>query len=112
MVAIIQPGLLAPVKSGVGASKWRGRGEKLKLSVIGLGQCGCNIADELYAVNNYASSFFNRRLEILTDAFAINTDETDLGGFKNIPKDKSHRILIGTLNAHGHGVGKINADAS
>ena len=84
----------------------------MKLSVIGFGQCGCNIADEFYAVNNYAKSIFNGRVEILTDAFAINTDEADLGFFKNIPKDKTHRILIGTLSAFGHGVGKINTDAA
>jgi len=47
----------------------------MKLAVIGFGQAGSNIADELYAVNNYAKSLFNRRIEILTDCFAVNTDE-------------------------------------
>lgn len=84
----------------------------MKLSVIGLGQCGCNITDEFYAVNNYATSILGGRVEILTDAFAINTDEADLGGFKHIPKDKGHRILIGTMATFGHGVGKINVDAA
>jgi cell division GTPase FtsZ len=84
----------------------------MKLSVIGLGQCGCNIADEFYGVNDYARSFFHRRIEILTDAFAVNTDEADLGGFKNIPQDKEHRILIGNMSTYGHGVGKINTDAA
>lgn len=84
----------------------------MKLAVVGLGQCGCNIADEFYAVNNYARSIFNRRIEILTDAFAINTDGTDLGGFKNIPRDSNHRILIGNITTFGHGVGKINYDAT
>lgn len=83
----------------------------MKLSIIGLGQCGCNIADEFYHVNNYSRSILGQRIRILTDVFAINTDETDLGGLKHIPKDKSHRILIGTAAALGHGVGKINTDA-
>jgi len=84
----------------------------MKLVVVGFGQCGGNIADEFYAINNYAKSLFNRRIEILTDAFAINTDEADLGGFKHIPSNKNHRILIGTMSTFGHGVGKINATAA
>ena len=76
----------------------------MKLAVIGLGQCGGNIADQFYSVNNYARSILNRRIEILTDAFAINTDGTDLGGFKNIPRDINHRILIGSISTFGHGV--------
>jgi len=84
----------------------------MKLSIIGLGQCGCNIADVFYNVSRYSESFFNRRISIVTDTFAINTDETDLGGFKHIPRDKGHRILIGTMSAFGHGVGKINSDAA
>lgn len=84
----------------------------MKLVVVGLGQCGCNIADQFYAVNTYAKSFFEGHREILTDAFAINTDETDLSSFRNIPKDNRHRILIGSLNSFGHGVGKINIEAA
>src|SRR5208283_4865010 len=84
----------------------------MKLAVLGFGQCGCNIADQFYAVNNYAKSVFQRRMEIVTDAFAINTDETDLGGFKHIPKDKTHRILVGSMTTFGHGVGKMNMDAA
>jgi cell division GTPase FtsZ len=80
--------------------------------VVGFGQCGCNIADAFYAINRYARSIFNRRIEILTDAFAVNTDEADLGSFTHIPNDKSHRILIGTMKTFGHGVGKINVDAA
>lgn len=84
----------------------------MKLVVVGLGQCGCNIADQFYAVNSYAKSFFEGHREILTDAFAINTDETDLSSFKNIPKDNRHRILLGSLSSNGHGVGKINSEAA
>lgn len=84
----------------------------MKLSVIGLGQCGCNIADLFYDVSRYSQSFFNRHISIVTDTFAINTDEADLSSFKHIPKDKGHRILIGTMDTFGHGVGKINTDAA
>lgn len=84
----------------------------MKLVIVGFGQCGCNIADEFYVVNKYAKSIFNRNIEILTDAFAVNTDEADLGGFRNIPSDKGHRILIGHMKTFGHGVGKINVDAA
>jgi cell division GTPase FtsZ len=84
----------------------------MKLAIVGLGQCGCNIADSFYSMNSYSESFFNRRIEVLTDTFAINTDEADLGGFKHIPKDKNHRILIGTMSTFGHGVGKINTEAA
>ncbi len=84
----------------------------MKIVAVGIGQCGCNIVDEFYATNSYAKSFFNRRIEILTDAFAINTDEVDLVGLRLIPKDRNHRIVIGSLKTLGHGVGKINFDAS
>ncbi len=84
----------------------------MKLVVIGFGQCGCNIADEFYAINNHAKSIFNRKIEILTDAFAINTDEADLGGFRHIPKDRHHRIVIGGVRTFGHGVGKMNVDGA
>ena len=84
----------------------------MKLAIIGLGQCGCNIADIFYDVSNYSQSIFNRRINIVTDTFAVNTDETDLGGFKHIPRDKAHRILIGNMSTFGHGVGKINTEAA
>ena len=75
----------------------------MKVVAIGIGQCGCNIADELYAINNYSKSVFHRNTAILTDAFAVNTDETDLGSLRHIPQDRSHRITIGTSRTHGHG---------
>jgi len=84
----------------------------MKIVAIGIGQCGCNVADDFYAINKYARSFFTRRIEILTDAFAINTAKADLEGFKYIPKDKRHRILIGEMRTLGHGVGKVNTEAA
>ncbi len=84
----------------------------MKIVAVGIGQCGCNIVDEFYSTNSYAKSFFNRRIEILTDAFAVNTDEVDLVGLKVIPQDRNHRIVVGSMTTLGHGVGKINMDAS
>jgi cell division GTPase FtsZ len=84
----------------------------MKIVVIGFGQCGCNIADQFYAINAHAKSTFSRQIEILTDAFAVNTDEADLGGFKHIPTDRHHRIVIGGVRTFGHGVGKKNVDAA
>ena len=84
----------------------------MKLVVIGLGQCGCNIADQFCAIDSYSRSIFNRKIAILTDAFAVNTNEADLGSFKYIPQDKHHRILLGASRTFGHGVGKINATAT
>ena len=84
----------------------------MKIVAIGVGQCGSNIADQFYGINNYAKTIFNRRSNILTDAFAVNTDETDLGGLKYIPKDKRHRIIVGAMRTFGHGVGKINLDGA
>jgi cell division GTPase FtsZ len=82
---------------------------QMKISVIGVGQCGCNIADEFWSINNYSKSFFGRGIEIIVDAFAVNTDEADLSGIRHVPRDKRHRIVIGTAKTFGHGVGKINA---
>lgn len=84
----------------------------MKISVIGIGQCGCNIADEFWNINSYSRSLFGRGIEIVVDAFAVNTDETDLAGIRHIPRDKHHRIIIGTAKTFGHGVGKINMEGA
>jgi len=84
----------------------------MKIVVIGVGQCGGNIADEFWNINGYSRSFFGRGIEIIVDAFVVNTDETDLGGIHNIPRDKKHRIVVGTAKTFGHGVGKINAEGA
>lgn len=78
----------------------------MKLLVIGLGQCGSNIADGFARINRRAKA--RRRIEIVTGAFAVNTDLADLSGLTNIPSDYRHRILIGGRKSGGHGVGKIN----
>ncbi len=78
----------------------------MKLVVIGLGQCGGRIADEFARLNRKAQS--QRGIEIVTGAFAVNTDIADLSGLRRIKPDYQHRILIGDRKTGGHGVGKIN----
>jgi len=70
----------------------------MKLVVVGLGQCGGRLADEFARMNK----------DIITGAFAVNTDEADLTGLRKIPTDYQHRILLGGRKTSGHGVGKIN----
>jgi cell division GTPase FtsZ len=78
----------------------------MKLLVVGFGQCGGRIADEFAALNHKARS--QRKIEIITGAFAVNTDAADLSGLVHIPKSYKHRILIGSRKTGGHGVGKVN----
>jgi len=78
----------------------------MKLLVIGLGQCGSNLADQFARINRRARG--ERGVEIVTGAFAVNTDLADLSGLRHIKSDYRHRILIGGRKTGGHGVGKIN----
>jgi len=78
----------------------------MKLVVVGLGQCGGRLADEFARLNERARS--QRGIEIITGAFAVNTDAADLSGLQTISGDHQHRILIGGRRTGGHGVGKIN----
>ncbi len=78
----------------------------MKLVVIGLGQCGGRVADEFARLNKRARA--HRGMEIVTGAFAVNTDVADLSGLQCIKADYQHRILIGGRKTGGHGVGKIN----
>ena len=78
----------------------------MKLVVIGFGQCGGRIADEFARLNRRARGY--RGIEIITGAFAVNTDVADLSGLTSIRSDYQHRILIGGRKTGGHGVGKIN----
>jgi cell division GTPase FtsZ len=78
----------------------------MKIVVMGFGQCGGRIADEFARLNNRSLS--HRRIEIVTGAFAVNTDAADLSGLSIIRPDYKHRILIGGRITGGHGVGKIN----
>src|SRR4030042_6084591 len=78
----------------------------MRLMVIGLGQCGSRVADEFVRLSKVAKA--HRGTEIITGAFAVNTDQADLTGLNNIGSDYLHRILIGGRKTWGHGVGKVN----
>ena len=78
----------------------------MKLVIVGFGQCGGRIADEFARLNTRARGL--RRLDIITSAFAVNTDIADLSGLHAIKSNYDHRILIGSRKTGGHGVGKIN----
>jgi cell division GTPase FtsZ len=78
----------------------------MKLVVVGFGQCGGRIADEFARLNGRARGL--RGLDIITGAYAVNTDLADLHGLHTIRSDYDHRILIGNKKTGGHGVGKIN----
>lgn len=82
----------------------------MRLVVVGLGQCGGRIADEFARLGKRARS--SRGMDIITSAYAVNTDQADLTGLRTIRPDFQHRILIGGRKAGGHGVGKINEVAA
>ncbi len=78
----------------------------MKLVVVGFGQCGGRIADEFARLNKRARRY--RGIEIIIDAFAVNTDSADLAELETIKAEYQHRILIGAGKTHGHGVAKIS----
>lgn len=77
----------------------------MKLVVIGIGQCGGRIADEFARVQARAMEF--RRLEIILDTFAVNTDAADMASIRSIHNDYQHMILAGAGKTRGHGVAKL-----
>jgi cell division GTPase FtsZ len=78
----------------------------MKLIVVGIGQCGGRIADEFTRLQARAMEF--RRLEIILDSFAVNTDVADMASIRSIRDDYQHRILAGAAKTRGHGVAKIS----
>ena len=78
----------------------------MKLAVIGLGQCGCRIADQFARLDAKAQS--ERKARIAPVVVAANTDQADLTGLKYVKNDFMHRILLGLRQTGGHGVGKLN----
>jgi cell division GTPase FtsZ len=78
----------------------------MKLTVIGLGQCGSRIADHFARLNFRARS--QRKATIAPTVIAVNTDQADLTGLKFIVNDYKHRVLLGLRRTLGHGVGKLN----
>jgi len=71
----------------------------MKLMVIGLGRGGGKIADEFVRLNKKARA--KRGLEIVTDAFAIDTDPADLNSLRAVKPDLQHRILIESPKTDG-----------
>ena len=78
----------------------------MKFMVIGLGQCGGRVADEFVRLDNRAHE--NRGFQILTGAFALDTDSSSLKGLTSIKSDQQ-RMVIGEAKTRGHGVGKDSA---
>jgi cell division GTPase FtsZ len=78
----------------------------MKLMVIGLGQCGGKIADEFARLNKRAR--IQRGIEIITDAFAVDTTPVDLDSLQAIRPDYQHRILIESKRTDGHDVVRIS----
>jgi cell division GTPase FtsZ len=76
----------------------------MRLMVIGFGQCGNRIADEFARLGRRARGW--RGIEIITGAFAVDTDTTALSGLYTIKPDHQQRIVIGETKTRGHGVGK------
>jgi len=78
----------------------------MKLTVIGLGQCGSRIADQFARLNFRARG--QHKANIAPTVIAANTDQADLTGLRFISNDYRHRVLLGLRRTLGHGVGKIN----
>jgi cell division GTPase FtsZ len=78
----------------------------MKLTVIGLGQCGSRIADHFARLNMRARS--QRKATIAPTVIAVNTDQADLTGLRFVMNDYKHRVLLGLRRTLGHGVGKLN----
>lgn len=76
----------------------------MKFMVIGFGQCGNRIADEFARLNRKAQR--SRGIEIITDAFAVDTDIAALRGLYTIKRGDQQRIVIGEAKTRGQGIGK------
>jgi len=81
-------------------------GSNMKLLVIGLGGCGGRLADEFARLNQRARR--QRRITVIIDLLAINTNTADLRALRNVKSDDQHRIRIGGRKAGIHGVGNIS----
>ncbi|MDH5781474.1 MAG: cell division protein FtsZ [Dehalococcoidia bacterium] len=78
----------------------------MKLMVIGFGQCGSRIADEFARLNKRAR--IQRGIEVITDAFAVDTDPADLDALHTIKPDYQHRILFESKRTDGDGVVRMS----
>ncbi len=78
----------------------------MKLAVIGFGQCGGRLADEFARLNKNARGL--RDINIISEAFAVDTEARDLADLNYVTGDYLHRILIGARLTHGKGLGGDN----
>ena len=74
----------------------------MKLVVVGFGQCGGYIADEFARLNKRARR--QRRINIILDALAVDSDAAALAGLSTVKSDYQHRVLIGGSRMKGAGV--------
>jgi cell division GTPase FtsZ len=79
----------------------------MKILVIGVGECGGRIADEFCFLNERARR--QRGLNVVTGTYAIGTNAAELAALNFIKPDYKHRILMGTEQVGGDGVGGDNA---
>ena len=77
----------------------------MKLMIIGLGQCGNRIADEFTRLGNRAQR--ERGAKVITDAFAVDTDASAMGGLQFISSHQDKRIVIGEAKTKSHGTGGL-----
>jgi cell division GTPase FtsZ len=77
----------------------------MKLMIIGLGQCGNRVADEFGKLGKRAQS--QRGANVITDAFAIDTDAAAMAGLQVIKSHKDRRIVIGEARTKSHGTGGL-----
>ena len=77
----------------------------MKLITIGLGQCGNRIADEFARLGNKAKR--ERGAKVITDAFAVDTDASAMGGLQFIKSHHDRRIVIGETKTRSHGTGGL-----
>ncbi len=77
----------------------------MKVVVIGFGQGGSQIAEEFARLNKRARR--QRRIRIITDTFAVNTNVAELSRLSTIKHDSSHRIVIESKETKGQGTGML-----
>jgi cell division GTPase FtsZ len=77
----------------------------MKLMIIGLGGCGNRIADEFARLGDRAQR--ERGAKVITDAFAVDTDASAMGGLQFIRSHKDQRIVIGEARTKSHGTGGL-----
>lgn len=78
----------------------------MRILVIGLGRCGSRLADEFCRLNVRAGR--ERGVEVVTGAFAVSTDTSDMVDLECVKADYRHRMLIGTERMRGAGLNGDN----